>query len=147
MRNILTCINRNGKLFTLIIMVLVFSGCVIDNEDTPLDLSPPQLIKPVTGQLMDNGCVNNRIPVNWDFEWTSKVGAVRYHFRLKAQNAIVAAVDNDNITINTYRHTINGYIAPQFTQNWTWQVRAYIRGNWTEWSTGTFNVRDLDTGC
>ena len=131
----------------LFYITLVFSGCVIDNEDAPIDLTPPQLVKPVIGQLMDNGCVVNRVTVNWDFEWAQKQGAARYHFRLRAQNALVNAVDNENIMSTSYRHVINGYIGSNFTQNWTWQVRAYIRGNWTEWSTGTFNVKEVDTGC
>jgi hypothetical protein len=139
------CMNR--LVFVVLILTMTFSGCVIDNEDAPLDLTPPQLVKPAIGQLMDNGCVINRVTINWDFEWAQKKGAARYHFRLRAQNALLNAVDNENITSNRYRHVINGYIGSSSTQNWTWQVRAYIRGNWTEWSTGTFNVKEVDTGC
>jgi hypothetical protein len=131
----------------LTVMVLLFTGCVIDNEDPPVDLTPPQLLRPLAGQLLDNGCVNNRTTIQWNFSWTPKERATRYHLRLKAQNALVAAVDNENLTGTSYQHVINGYIGSSNLKNWTWQVRAYIRGNWTEWSTGTFDVKEPDLGC
>lgn len=103
----------------------------------------PELISPINGAIMDNGCTDGRNDRVWDFNWSDVDGTSEYQLYLKDTinpevNLIVTSSSNYHISSNSY---ISGN-----HYDWMWKVRAKVNGQWDEWSeTRGFLVEEVNT--
>ena len=141
------------KTLTYLVFALLFVGCSKD-DPKPLPLSNTEnilvnLITPVNGALLDNGCLDNSDLMECYFDWEDLPSAQKYHLYVigaKAQNPII---DNDSIQTSDYLWSQQGgYITSNNANDWTWKVRAFINNKWIEWAESrTFDVEPLNTDC
>ena len=111
--------------------------------------SPPTLVSPADGAVMDNGCGDRSDSMDWDFEWTAVSGAKKYHLFVKSSRAPIAAIDDGSI--KTIRHEVRkrgAYAGPAAYSGWTWRVRALVGNEWTGWSEERgFSLEPVNTDC
>lgn len=111
-------------------------------------LIPPNLIYPIAGHIVDNGCSDFSNPKEWNFHWSSLPNATKYHIYSIHPNAQIPVVDQI-VNSNTYNFISYGYVPNTNRFNWSWKVRS---GNdadqWSEWSENSyFDVELVDTDC
>ena len=99
------------------------------------------LLSPEVGAILSNGKSAKTEEYTWAFDWADVTDATRYHLVVKGSTARIAVVDRDDIPTSEWRYTKTGVVTDAFRRNWTWKVRAFANGGWTEWSdTRTFHV-------
>jgi hypothetical protein len=114
------------------------------------DVDPlaPRLLSPSAGAVMDNGCMDGRDGIAWDFHWSECRGADRYHLFVMGARATIPLIDDDRLAAAAYEYRAPGWIAPGNDRGWTWRLRARIGGEWRDWSAnGTFDAEAVDTDC
>lgn len=116
-------------------------GCVRENK-------PPQLFQPEAGALMDNGCTDRSDMISWFFDWGEVPGATKYHLYVMGRTATIPVI-NLELTQSQYLHqSMGSYIINTNTLGWTWKVRAFINGTWSDWSERrVFDAEPLNTDC
>lgn len=137
------------KLLFLLTSALLFLYCgkeqvsIVDplceeNEQIP---NVPILISPPCGASLDNGCRSNSRSMTWHFDWDDYPGAIKYHILIMHGGASLSLVD-DEVFIAEFTlgedYRGGGYIASHNLKYWFWKVRAFVDGNWTEWSEKRF---------
>ena len=83
---------------------------------------------------------DGKVETKWTFSWSGCPAASRYHLYVIGPGAQNPIVNLDNIVGESHvsRSTHFGITS---LEGWTWKVRAYVDGEWGEWSrTGVFNV-------
>lgn len=107
----------------------------------------PVLISPQEGAILDNGRDDRLDNIVWDFDWSDIQTASKYHLYVYHSGASYPVIDNPDVTDSAYRYTsIGSYIADVNGYDWNWKVRAYVNGQWGEWSEiRTFSVEPLNT--
>ncbi len=116
---------------------------------TPLTPTPTPtaltLISPEDNEILDNGRTDFLDYRVWDFDWSDVEGATRYH--LFVVNPLgLPHIDYDNITSSSYHLESQGYQTSDCLEGWTWGVRAFVNGQWNEWSdTRHFDVEPPNT--
>jgi hypothetical protein len=107
----------------------------------------PELVSPLEGATMDNGCEDRSDPIIWDFEWSACPGAQNYDLYVIGWNATIPVIE-DRVTNTTYHYESPGYIPDLNRPQWRWKVRAMQNDTWGEWfPEKTFDVEPLDTDC
>ena len=87
-------------------------------------------------QKLDNG----KVEVRWLFGWRACPEATRYHLFVIGPNALNPIINERTITSATYEHRRSHYGVTQ-REGWTWKVRAFVDGQWGDWSEERkFNV-------
>lgn len=110
--------------------------------------SPPTLLSPPPGAVLDNGCFSQTDTITWDFAWSETEGASRYHLYVIHPAAQFPVIDQSSITATEYRRASIAYILNTYRLGWTWRVRAFVDGDWTAWSeVRSFDVEPVDTDC
>ena len=113
----------------------------------PLAGCVPQMLIPIEGAVLDNGCSDFSEPIVWDFEWSECPEAQSYALYVTGPNATVPVVDTQVSTTN-FQHQSTGYIVEQNSLGWRWKVRAMQNGEWGEWSPEQlFDIEPPDTDC
>ena len=106
----------------------------------------PTLVSPEQGAVLDNGRSDQLNHIIWDFDWSDCEGATQYHLFVINVEAINPVIDNNAITPSSYHYASLGYIIDAFRENWSWNIRAMVEGQWGEWSpTKTFDVEPVNT--
>lgn len=116
---------------------------------TPLTPTPTPtaltLISPEDNEILDNGRTDFMDYMVWDFDWSDVEGATRYH--LFVINPLgFPYINYDYITSSSYHLESRGYQTSDGLEGWTWGVRAFVNGQWNEWSdTRHFDVEPPNT--
>lgn len=131
------------KLLVPLLTTLLFMVC--EKEQVK---SVPELLSPSNGVILDNSCEDLSNEMTWEFDWEDFPGASRYHLFVMHRGSAFPAI-NSEIVISEFTSTgTGGYIVDQNLTNWFWRVRAFVDGNWTEWSEErSFKVEPLNTDC
>ena len=126
-----------------VLFFLVFSTIV---STVQADFDDVILLSPEKGEILDNGRSDRNDAIAWDFDWEDYPDATSYQLFVIREGATNPVI-NVNANISSYQHLSEGsYIADQNRSNWTWRVRANVRGEWGDWSeTRTFDVEPLNT--
>jgi hypothetical protein len=133
------------------IVFLVASMCggtvvACSNESAP-DPSVPQLLAPVAGAILDNGCVPEIDSIVWDFDWSDVAGATEYHLFVRNAGDVFAIINDSTITESSY-HLSRATTYTGLTTDWVWWVRARVDGTFHDWGGPRgFNVEDPNTDC
>jgi hypothetical protein len=111
----------------------------------PASQCVPELVAPADHASMDNGRVDRRDQMTWDFSWTPCPGA-HYHLLVSGATAMYPLVDARDVFEPSLRlQDCGSYVADQNRSGWRWRVRASVSGVWGSWSPeGVFNVEPLD---
>lgn len=113
------------------------------------DVDPlsPRLVSPSPGAVLDNGCLDQRNPIEWSFDWAACRDATRYHLFVMGGTATIPMVDV--MTAGTsFNVSTLGYIAAGNDKGWRWWVQAERNGVWTDPSPPwTFDVEPVNTDC
>jgi len=111
-------------------------------------LLPPNLIFPLAGHVVDNGCSDYSNPIEWNFYWSSLPNATKYHIYSIGPSAQMPLI-NEIVNTNTYNFIHYGYIPNTGRFNWTWKVRSGTdTGQWSEWSVNSYFDAELyNTDC
>ena len=106
----------------------------------------PVLISPAHHESVDNGRIDRRDRVTWDFSWTDCPGA-RYHIIISNAKAMYPVLDARDVDQPSYRRDACGsYVIGDNRSGWRWRVRASVSGAWGNWSSeGAFDVEPLDS--
>ena len=119
-----------------------------DNADTPETVgsttssSSVKLLSPAPGAKLLNGDYTRALEHEWAFDWADVPRATKYHLFVKATKAKIPIVDRDDILQSEWKEIRRGVVGDSFLQDWGWKVRAFVDGEWTEWSdVRTFDVR------
>jgi hypothetical protein len=150
-------------ILAIILIAFSFMGCETSAEDiksegnsqsnssitnNPPAASGPTLFFPTINDLLDNGCLDKSDPIDWKFSWQSVQDAEAYHLYVKGYNAIYPVIDKDFITQNEFHYNCDAcYITDYNAKQWTWKVRVKVKGNWSEWSSSSFDVENINTDC
>ncbi len=97
----------------------------------------PELISPEDGALMDNGRYDISDSVDWIFSWSPIAEAKKYNLFVMHTGSINPFVNNldiDDTTYDNIDYDCNGYVPEENRLDWYWRVRAYIDGQWGDWS-------------
>jgi hypothetical protein len=107
----------------------------------------PTLLSPASGAVLDNGRSDRQDDIVWDFDWTDIASAERYHLYVKGRTAANPVINKEDISGSSYHHIRRGsYIIERFRYKRSWKVRAYVEGEWTDWSSVRyFDVEALNT--
>ena len=107
--------------------------------------SCPTLILPQANAALDNGRIDRLDNIVWDFDWSNVQYAAKYHLYVYHTGAVYPVIDNPDITDSSYHDvSIGSYISD--IDGWKWKVKAYINGQWGEWSEiRTFSVEPANT--
>lgn len=110
-------------------------------------LFPPQLVAPVNGGVLDNGCTNMSNPIEWLFSWDPVINAAQYNIQVETSNHFLL-VDN-SVRVPPFSRTANGFVNDQNRFNFTWKVRTgNTDGDWSDWSeTRSFDLEANNTDC
>lgn len=115
-------------------------------EATPTgnNLSAPTPLKPIDGEVVDNGSSFKNDPITWQFEWLKCPTASKY-------NLVVFNPKGDiflDITTTSDNYTLNLTTPISSLSNWSWMIRAKYNGVWGGWSrTVIFKVEPINTDC
>jgi hypothetical protein len=105
-------------------------GFGVEAPDT--DCIPPELVTPIQGMVMDNGCQYPGDKLVWEFDWGKIEGATKYH--LKVTHPLIAGI-NVKVDASHYVYENSDYhIGILGLGGWKWTVRAKIDGTWTDWA-------------
>lgn len=111
------------------------------SEDTP-----PEKFIPAQNEVLDNGRTDNKDPMIWAFDWPDVENATRYHLYVKGANASIPAINKTDLEESKYLKHTNSVIYERHRRGWSWKVRAFVDGEWREWSeVRTFDVEPADT--
>lgn len=106
----------------------------------------PSPTSPAKGQIMDNGRTDYLDNIIWDFDWKECPRASLYEIYVIQEGTALPLID---ITLSgsPYHYFNSGlYIENNHTLNWTWKVRAMIKGQWGKWSEpAKFNIEPVNT--
>lgn len=129
--------------------VLTLTALLALSEATrTFQISPPKLLTPVNGAVMDNGCSDKSNGITWDFDWSDVPGASAYHIRVWKNPALPVVNKMDVATSNYQDDSPQSYIINSNRLGWRWRVRARRGGVWGPWSRiGVFIVEPLNTDC
>ena len=138
------------KLFLLLLIGALISSC----SQSESELVTVYLIYPKNNAIMDNACSDGTAGnwsdlIEWNFDWEDFSTAQKYHLYVRGSDAGSPLIDDENITSSEFSRIDEGsYIVNRNCCDWTWKVRAYANGEWTEWSEiRTFDVEPLNTDC
>lgn len=107
----------------------------------------PEMVSPLEGATLDNGCTNKTEPIVWEFEWSACPGAQSYDLFVMGAKATIPFIDI-RVSNTSYLSQRTGYIADQNRLEWGWKVRAMQNDVWGEWTpVRTFDAEPLDTDC
>lgn len=108
----------------------------------------PAIVSPVNNAVMDNGCILGIVEnAYWSFYWNSCAGATKYNLYV-ANSAVTNPALDVETTVSEYRNHNAGIIPDANRTGWTWKVRAYINGEWGDWSDSrAFEVEPINTDC
>lgn len=134
------------KLLGTTAILLTFCAIAFGQRDAKAP--GPQLIAPYGGDVLDNGCIGVKEPVEWRFEWTAVPEASRYHLWVIKSGARLPVINFETIHDSFFNHSADGFIALQHTDSWIWRVRALVHGEWTAWSEiREFDVEKTNSDC
>jgi len=107
--------------------------------------APPKLISPAIGAVLDNGSVDRKDGITWQFDWSDVPGATNYHLWVMGDDAAFPVINREELESPEFRHVSPGsYIIDRHRRGWRWKVRAKIDGQWQSWSQErTFDVQPL----
>jgi hypothetical protein len=112
--------------------------------DCPVTPTPPALVSPLQGAVLDNGCLDPQPAgsIEWDFDWTDVPGATAYHLYVMGATALIPVIDRASLLTSFYHYSNPGGVIPEANRyGWAWRVRALVAGTWTAWSQEwTFDV-------
>src|SRR5207247_10401148 len=114
-------------------------------DSTPKPLSwetpiPALAVPAENAELPQRRLSDGRIESDWTFGWHACPGASRYHLFVIGPGALNPIVNDDSITSATYEYRRSHY-GITHREGWTWKVRAFVDGQWGEWSEErTFSV-------
>jgi uncharacterized protein (TIGR02145 family) len=126
------------------------------NNITVSERCIPLLISPENNAELDNSCTLNGSDISdnisWFFDWNDCAGATRYNLYVIGRDAIIPAIDIEtqsseysSFSTGSYIGDLNGDV---HRIGWRWRVRAFVNGEWGEWSNErTFDVEPLNTDC
>lgn len=122
-----------------------YKGTLINHDLT--GGSGPVLNTPLANATLDNGCNPSSDVISWRFDWVDFPGATMYNLYVIGSSATIPVI-NETLTYSEYLHNVNGYIGDQNCYGWIWKVRAFVDGNWGDWSEKrTFDVEPPNTDC
>jgi hypothetical protein len=84
-------------------------------------------------ELGQNSLGDGRVESIWRFTWFPCQEATKYHLYVIHNTALNPVINNDSIRAVTYLDKAIHYGITAL-DGWTWKVRAYVRGQWSEWS-------------
>lgn len=129
-----------------LITMLIQLGVFKPPEEPPLQESAcvPELILPGEWFTLDNGTIDHKKPIVWNFDWADCPGATEYNLRILGPSGQISR-NYEGIADSEYRHVVWGaYITAPHCYGWGWKVRAKVNGEWDKWSeTRGFDVRPL----
>jgi hypothetical protein len=130
-----------------IAVVLVFIATVLAcNSDSAPDPNVPQLVTPVSGAVLDNGCVPGVDSVVWDFDWADVPGATQYQLYVRNGTSVFAMINDSTLTQSSFHFSQSTY-TPN-TTDWVWWVRARVGGTFHDWAgPRDFSVEEPNTDC
>jgi hypothetical protein len=103
----------------------------------------PILISPAEGAVLDNGRVDFLEEIVWDFDWSDVINATRYHLYVIRTPQGMPFINDDAIASSSFHYEQPGFVE---SGPWTWRVRAFVNGQWNEWSdTRNFDVEPWNT--
>lgn len=106
------------------------------------------LLAPENNDVLDNGCLDDIDLIEWDFDWSDVSRVQYYNLYVKsvlAQNPLINDLTIPGIQ-SSYHYTGRGRIP--FPSDWFWRVRAFVDGEWSEWSEERyFTCEDPDILC
>ena len=118
-------------------------GCEFDQREVaaPPGLSPPSLISPTNGSVLDNNCQDRSDSIEWDFDWSDVSGATKYQIYVIHEGAQLPVINEIALSSSYHSSRPGSYIADANRFNWAWKVRAgNDTGQWSSWSA----VRSFD---
>jgi hypothetical protein len=142
----------HGKRLLLKVLGLSICALCVGNNcmcpPCPQD-SVPQLVQPLEGAELDNGCEDRSDGIVWDFDWTDVAGASEYHLYVNHTGSPLVNIDTQGITTSSYHFVDDtAYVIEANRFDWVWRVRAKVDGLWGPWSPErSFNVEPLNTDC
>jgi hypothetical protein len=111
------------------------------------DPSVPQLLAPVEGAVLDNGCVPGNDSLVWDFDWSDVPGATGYELFVQHQGSAFAEIDDSLITQSSFHYSLVASYTSDLTA-WRWWVRAKVNGADHGWGGPVdFSVEAVNTDC
>jgi len=125
-------------------LVLILTGNC-KKEDTST-CPVPTLISPKNNAILDNGCTPPEVDtIKWSFEWTGCPNATNYNLYVKHPFALYPAIDIETKESNFISSDV-GYIGD--ISNWEYKVRAFVDGEWREWSeVRIFELEQPNSDC
>jgi hypothetical protein len=132
----------------MLIAALLALGSCGGGTATQPEPSPPGLLTPADGAVLDNSCLSGSDAMVWEFDWSDVPGATAYELYVRQSTATAPAIDASDVTTSSYRREATGYVSPGKLDGWEWRVRAQVGGAYQDWSaTRRFSVEPLDTDC
>lgn len=103
----------------------------------------PQLLAPRAGAVLANGSKGGKGKYEWEFSWSRVAGATEYHLYVNGPKAKFPVINHNDLKQTTFVYS-GGYVINQNRRNWHWKVRAFVNGEWGDWSQGRrFDVKPL----
>ena len=93
----------------------------------------PNLSSPSDAAMLDNGRMDGLNGIEWDFSWNTVVGASSYQLYVKEISSSVPIINISSLNQALYHFESSDWIANSANQ-FTWKVRAYVNGQWGDWS-------------
>jgi hypothetical protein len=104
-----------------------------------------ELLSPARRAVLDNGRLDDRDTIVWEFDWSDCPGATAYGLYVIGPTATVPVVDLA-LPTSAYRSVRRAYIVERNRRGWTWRVRAWVDGQWGAWTEARpFDVEPVDT--
>jgi len=126
---------QTSQALTLTSQALTMTSQALTNQAPIATSCIPQLISPMQGAVLDNGRFDKMDDIIWDFDWGDCPNTSMYHLYVIHTGATIPVIDTNNTNNSSYHHVCSQcYIADNNRNGWTWKVRAYINGQWGEWS-------------
>ena len=85
------------KLFLFSVLFIFLFGCSKDEELASSENNLVNLISPVNGAILDNGCKGQSDLTEWYFDWEHLPNAQKYQLYVIGPTARYPVIDNNNI--------------------------------------------------
>ena len=114
-------------------------------------LPPPliELLSPINGEIVDNGCDDGSNGIDWYFDWTDDPEADKYYIRVFQEVMPFLTIIEDSVSESSYHYQNNGFYTNPF--QWyglVWIIREKVEGKWQGYTDrGYFWVEPVNTDC
>ena len=140
--------------FLLLLLCLPILKCSKDppsdqdpEEEDPTEICVPELLGPLAGAQMDNGCSDSADLVLWTFYWEDCENSSYNLVVQRSEDPDPLIEEELDEALYTYQHP-SAYIADSLRFGWTWKVRAIVdeeEGDWSE--QREFRVETVNWDC